>query len=65
VRQRGHPPARQNIFQGRRVTEVWLEEFGADFIANFRDVGVRLQFGNFKHQLASERITVGMQTGGG
>src|SRR5215813_5914139 len=39
-----------------------LQKFGADLVADFGDVSFRLEFCDFEHKLARERITVRMQT---
>src|SRR6266852_5717771 len=41
-----------------------LQQFRADFISDFGDVGVGLEFGDFENQLARKRIAVGVQAGG-
>src|SRR5258706_9946708 len=41
-----------------------LQEFGADFVANFGDVSLWLEFCDFEDEFARERVAVGMETGG-
>ena len=40
---------------------MWHEQLGADFIADFRDVGVGGESGDFEDQFARQRITIGME----
>ena len=63
MRQSGNPAARNDIFQRRRVAKMRLEQLGAYLVSDFRDVRVRLELGNFEHQLARERIAIGVQPG--
>ena len=57
-------PARDDILERRRVADVRLEKLGADFVADFGDVSVRLEIGDLKDQLARQRISVGVQADG-
>ncbi len=41
-----------------------LKKFGADLVADFGDVGFRLELGDVEDELAREGIAVGMQAGG-
>lgn len=61
VRKRGNPATRNNISQRRRVAQMGLQEFRANLVADFGDVGFGLQVGNFEDQFACQRIAVGVQ----
>ena len=57
-------PRGDDIFERGGVAQVGLQKLRADFVADFGDIGVRLELGNFKNQFARERIAVGVQAGG-
>ena len=40
------------------------QQFGADFVADFRDVGIRFELGDFENQFARQGIAVGVQAAG-
>src|SRR5882724_1090431 len=61
----GDPTFIEKIFQGGGVTEVRLQEFGADFVADFGDVGVGLELGDFEGEFAGEGVAVGVEASGG
>src|ERR1700751_5983664 len=42
-----------------------LKEFGADFVADFSDVSVWLEMGDFEGEFAGEGVAVGVESGGG
>src|SRR6267142_2903884 len=42
-----------------------LKQLGADLVAHFGDVGVRIQLGDFENEFPGEGVAVGMETGGG
>src|SRR4029077_14678267 len=61
----GDPASREEIFDSGGVAEMRLEEFGADFVADFGDVSVGLKLGDFEGELAGEGVAVGVEAGGG
>jgi hypothetical protein len=61
----GDPTFVEKIFYRRGLTDMWLDEFGANFVADFGDVGVGFQFGDFEGEFPGEGVAVGVQAGGG
>ena len=57
----GDPALGDDVFEQRPVAAVRHQQFGADLVADFGDVGVRREPGDFKDQLAGQRIAVGVQ----
>ena len=64
VGESGDPAAGDDIFERGSVAKVRLQKLGADFVADFGDVGIGFQLGDFENELAGERVTIGVQTGG-
>src|SRR6266852_6430160 len=65
VRHRRQPAARDDVFQSGGVAEMRFQELGADLVADFSDIGVRLQPGDFENEFAREGIPVGVKSGRG
>src|SRR5271163_1413009 len=48
VRESGNPAARDDIFERGSIAQVRFQELGSNFVSDFCDVRIRLQFGDFE-----------------